>query len=98
MWSISALLFCGCSVTVLFLFFIINMTLKTSFIVFDFWRWLVVHLWVEVTFEFLIPLGSFFSAAQVFHLILFTPVASKRTQIDEHVERRNRQASSGTSR
>ena len=50
-------LFCGCSVTVFLLFFTINMTVKTSFIVFDFWRWLVVHLWVEVTFEFF-PLCS----------------------------------------
>ncbi len=150
MWSTPAWLFYGCSVMVFFLFFTINMTPKTNFIISDFWRWLVVHMWVEVTFEdfttvivaylyrkmgivskakaecttyiavmlfFLtavigvgqvfywiveprgmIPLGSFFSAAQVFHLILFTLDAWKHTQIEELVEQRNRQANSGTSR
>merc|ERR1712000_614334 len=51
MWSTPAWLFYGCSVMVFFLFFTINMTPKTNFIVSDFWRWLVVHMWVEVTFE-----------------------------------------------
>ncbi len=36
---------------VFFLFFTINMTPKTNFIISDYWRWLVVHMWVEVTFE-----------------------------------------------
>ncbi len=34
-----------------FLFFTINMTPKTNFIISYFWRWLMVHMWVKVTFE-----------------------------------------------
>ena len=51
MWSTPAWLFYGCSVMVFFLLFTINMAPKTNFIVSDFWRWLVVRMWVEVTFE-----------------------------------------------
>ncbi len=36
---------------VFFLFFAVYMTLRTNFIVSDFWRWLVVRMWVEVAFE-----------------------------------------------
>ena len=38
---------------IFFLFFTIYMSLTTHFIVSDFWRRLVVHMWVEVTFEIL---------------------------------------------
>jgi nitric oxide reductase subunit B len=34
-----------------FLFFSLMVTPKTNFIIADFWRWMVVHMWVEVTFE-----------------------------------------------
>ena len=34
--------------------FAINMTPETSFIFSDFWRRLVVHMWVEVAFEIFI--------------------------------------------
>ena len=36
---------------VFFLIFAVYMTLRTNFIVSDFWRWLVVRMWVEVAFE-----------------------------------------------
>jgi nitric oxide reductase subunit B len=34
-----------------FLFFSIKMTPTSNFVIADFWRWMVVHMWVEVTFE-----------------------------------------------
>ena len=51
MWSVPAWLLYGSLVMVLFLFFGINVTPASNFIVSDFWRWMVVHMWVEVTFE-----------------------------------------------
>jgi nitric oxide reductase subunit B len=51
LWSPPAWLFYGSMVMVAFLFFSLNVTPKTNFIVSDFWRWMVVHMWVEVTFE-----------------------------------------------
>ncbi len=36
---------------IFFLFLTFCATPKTNFIISDFWRWLVVHMWVEVTFE-----------------------------------------------
>jgi len=50
-WSTPAWLFYGSTVMVGFLFFSIKLTPKTNFIIADFWRWMVVHMWVEVTFE-----------------------------------------------
>ncbi len=38
---------------IFFLFFTIYMSLTTHFFVSDFWRCLVVHMWVEVTFDIL---------------------------------------------
>ncbi len=43
--------FYGCSALVFFLFFTINMTPWTNFVVPDLWHWLEVHKWVAVTFE-----------------------------------------------
>jgi len=51
LWSPPAWLFYGSLVMVGFLFFSLKMTPDTHFIVTDFWRWMVVHMWVEVTFE-----------------------------------------------
>merc|ERR1712000_373318 len=50
-WSPPAWLFYGSMVMVMFLFFSLKVTPKTNFIISDFWRWMVVHMWVEVTFE-----------------------------------------------
>jgi nitric oxide reductase subunit B len=50
-WSPPAWLFYGSTVMVGFLFFSLKVTPKANFIVSDFWRWMVVHMWVEVTFE-----------------------------------------------
>jgi nitric oxide reductase subunit B len=50
-WSTPAWVFYGSLVMVWFLFFSLKVTPKTNFVVSDFWRWLVVHMWVEVTFE-----------------------------------------------
>jgi nitric oxide reductase subunit B len=51
MWSPPAWLFYGSMVMVAFLFFSLKVTPKTNFVISDFWRWMVVHMWVEVTFE-----------------------------------------------
>ena len=50
-WSPPAWLFYGSVIMVAFLFFSLKVTPKTNFIISDFWRWMVVHMWVEVTFE-----------------------------------------------
>ncbi len=50
-WSTPAWLFYGSLVMVWFLFFSLKVTPKSNFIVSGFWRWMVVHMWVEVTFE-----------------------------------------------
>lgn len=51
MWSPPAWLFYGSMVMVAFLFFSLKVTPDKHFIIADFWRWMVVHMWVEVTFE-----------------------------------------------
>lgn len=51
MWSIPAWLLYGSGVMVFFLFFGLLVTPETNFAVADYWRWMVVHMWVEVTFE-----------------------------------------------
>ncbi|MEZ5565704.1 MAG: cbb3-type cytochrome c oxidase subunit I [Gammaproteobacteria bacterium] len=50
-WSVPAWLLWGSGVMVLFLFFGIFMTPEDNFAISDYWRWMVVHMWVEVTFE-----------------------------------------------
>ena len=51
LWSVPAWLLYGSGVMVFFLFFGLLVTPETNFAVADFWRWMVVHMWVEVTFE-----------------------------------------------
>jgi nitric oxide reductase subunit B len=50
-WSIPAWLLWGSGIMVFFLFFGLFATVDTNFAITDFWRWMVVHMWVEVTFE-----------------------------------------------
>lgn len=51
LWSVPAWLLYGSGIMVFFLFFGLFVAPKTNFAVADFWRWMVVHMWVEVTFE-----------------------------------------------
>lgn len=51
MWSVPAWLFYGSGIMVLFLFFGLGATSKGNFAITDYWRWMTVHMWVEVTFE-----------------------------------------------
>lgn len=51
LWSVPAWLLYGSGVMVLFLFFGLGVTPETNFAIADYWRWMVVHMWVEVTFE-----------------------------------------------
>ncbi|WP_372884396.1 nitric-oxide reductase large subunit [Shimia sp.] len=51
MWSVPAWLLYGSGVMVFFLFFGLFVTPEANFAISDFWRWMVVHMWVEVTFE-----------------------------------------------
>lgn len=51
LWSVPAWLLYGSGVMVFFLFFGLFVAPDTNFAVADFWRWMVVHMWVEVTFE-----------------------------------------------
>lgn len=51
LWSVPAWLLYGSGVMVFFLFFGLLVAPATNFAVADFWRWMVVHMWVEVTFE-----------------------------------------------
>lgn len=51
MWSVPAWLLYGSGIMVMFLFFGLLVTPETNFAVADYWRWMVVHMWVEVTFE-----------------------------------------------
>ncbi len=51
LWSVPAWLLYGSGVMVLFLFFGLLVSPETNFAIADFWRWMVVHMWVEVTFE-----------------------------------------------
>lgn len=50
-WSIPAWLLWGSGIMVFFLFFGLLATPESNWAVADFWRWMVVHMWVEVTFE-----------------------------------------------
>jgi nitric oxide reductase subunit B len=50
-WSVPAWLLYGSGVMVLFLFFSVLMTPDSNFAISDYWRWMTVHMWVEVTFE-----------------------------------------------
>jgi nitric oxide reductase subunit B len=50
-WSVPAWLLWGSGVMVLFLFFSVMMLPDDNFAVSDYWRWMTVHMWVEVTFE-----------------------------------------------
>ena len=51
MWSVPAWLFYGSGIMVLFLFFGLGATTRGNFAISDYWRWMTVHMWVEVTFE-----------------------------------------------
>jgi nitric oxide reductase subunit B len=51
MWSVPAWLFYGSGIMVLFLFFGLGATPSGNFAIADYWRWMTVHMWVEVTFE-----------------------------------------------
>ncbi len=50
-WSVPAWLLWGSGVMVLFLFFSVLMVPSSNWAVADYWRWMTVHMWVEVTFE-----------------------------------------------
>lgn len=50
-WSVPAWLLWGSGIMVLFLFFSVLMTPSSNFAISDYWRWMTVHMWVEVTFE-----------------------------------------------
>lgn len=51
LWSVPAWLLYGSGVMVFFLFFGLFVSPQSNFAIADFWRWMVVHMWVEVTFE-----------------------------------------------
>ncbi|MBI2828937.1 MAG: cbb3-type cytochrome c oxidase subunit I [Acidobacteria bacterium] len=51
MWSVPAWLFYGSGIMVLFLFMSLGATMGGNFAITDYWRWMNVHMWVEVTFE-----------------------------------------------
>ncbi|MDD5559096.1 cbb3-type cytochrome c oxidase subunit I [Candidatus Methylomirabilis sp.] len=51
LWSVPAWLFYGSGIMVLFLFFGMFMTPTQNFAIADYWRWMNIHMWVEVTFE-----------------------------------------------
>jgi len=51
LWSVPAWLFYGSAIMVLFLFFGLGATPEENFALSDYWRWMTVHMWVEVTFE-----------------------------------------------
>ncbi|MCZ7679911.1 MAG: cbb3-type cytochrome c oxidase subunit I [Sandaracinaceae bacterium] len=50
-WSVPAWLLYGSGIMVAFLFFGLLVTPKANFAISDYWRWMVVHMWVEATFE-----------------------------------------------
>ena len=50
-WSVPAWLLWGSGIMVFFLFFGLFATIDSNWAIADFWRWMVVHMWVEVTFE-----------------------------------------------
>ncbi|MCG3184166.1 MAG: hypothetical protein ICCCNLDF_02278 [Planctomycetes bacterium] len=51
LWSVPSWLLYGSSIMVAFLFFGLLVRPQTNFAISDFWRWMVVHMWVEATFE-----------------------------------------------
>ncbi len=51
LWSVPSWLLYGSGIMVLFLFFGILVSPEANFAISDYWRWMVVHMWVEVTFE-----------------------------------------------
>ncbi|HEY9785423.1 MAG TPA: cbb3-type cytochrome c oxidase subunit I [Candidatus Obscuribacterales bacterium] len=51
LWSVPAWLFYGSGIMVLFLVFGLGATARENFAISDYWRWMTVHMWVEVTFE-----------------------------------------------
>ncbi|MBI3325094.1 MAG: cbb3-type cytochrome c oxidase subunit I [Nitrospinae bacterium] len=51
LWSVPAWLFYGSGIMVAFLFFGMLMTPGQNFAISDYWRWMNIHMWVEVTFE-----------------------------------------------
>ncbi|MCA8916128.1 MAG: cbb3-type cytochrome c oxidase subunit I [Planctomycetes bacterium] len=50
-WSVPAWLLYGSGIMVAFLFFGMMVSPRQNFAISDFWRWMVVHMWVEATFE-----------------------------------------------
>jgi len=51
LWSVPAWLLYGSGIMVAFLFFGLKVSPELNFAISDYWRWMVVHMWVEVTFE-----------------------------------------------
>ena len=51
MWSVPSWLLYGSGIMVGFLFFGLMIQPDMNFAISDYWRWMVVHMWVEVTFE-----------------------------------------------
>lgn len=51
LWSVPAWLLYGSGIMVAFLFFGLLVTPSANFAISDYWRWMVVHMWVEATFE-----------------------------------------------
>jgi len=50
-WSVPAWILWGSGIMVFFLFFGLFATIDSNWAIADYWRWMVVHMWVEVTFE-----------------------------------------------
>ncbi|MDP7270886.1 MAG: cbb3-type cytochrome c oxidase subunit I, partial [Gammaproteobacteria bacterium] len=50
-WSVPSWLLYGSGIMVAFLFFGLLVQPEMNFAISDYWRWMVVHMWVEVTFE-----------------------------------------------
>ncbi|MEZ5553485.1 MAG: cbb3-type cytochrome c oxidase subunit I [Pseudomonadales bacterium] len=50
-WSVPSWLLYGSGIMVMFLFFGLMIQPEMNFAISDYWRWMVVHMWVEVTFE-----------------------------------------------
>ncbi len=50
-WSVPSWLLYGSGIMVMFLFFGLLVQPDMNFAISDYWRWMVVHMWVEVTFE-----------------------------------------------
>ena len=51
LWSVPSWLLYGSGIMVAFLFFGLLVQPEMNFAISDYWRWMVVHMWVEVTFE-----------------------------------------------